>query len=170
MVISASRLHIIDPEDEPSSQSRPHSPPANGDIEGDDSDDDKASLTFEDYKRQNRFQLAPEGVSRLLNEVGAPGHGRPKSGLTSGYQTPRSTEKGARFGEMRDFVDEKQEIMGGFDGLGRILRGDVGYAMRCKAEEGYGLQNVSHSLRVQNVKLTHLAAFECSDRYSIHRS
>lgn len=143
MVISASKLHIIDPEDEPSSQSRAHSPTLNGDAEAGDSDEDeKASLTFEDYKRQNRFQLAPEGVSRLLNEAGASVQGRPKSGLTSGNQTPRSTEKGARFGEMRDFVDEKQEIMGGFDGLGRILRGDVGYAMRCKAEEGYGLQNV----------------------------
>lgn len=147
MVISASKLHTIDPEDEPSPQSRPHSPPINGDAEVDDSDeDDKASLTFEDYKRQNRFQLAPEGVSRLLNEAGASVQGRPKSGLASGYQTPRSTEKGARFGEMRDFVDEKQEIMGGFDGLGRILRGDVGYAMRCKAEEGYGLQNVSRGV------------------------
>lgn len=137
MVISASRLHIITPDDQ-TSQSRPASP----NNEPADDDDDKASLTFEDYKRQNRFQLAPEGVNRLLNEVGA-SHGRVKSGLTSGYHTPHSTEKGARFGEMRDFVDEKQEIMGGFDGLGRILRGDVGYAMRCKAEEGYGLESVS---------------------------
>jgi hypothetical protein len=28
--------------------------------------------------------------------------------------------------------------------LGRILRGDMGYAMRCKAEEGYGLADVGH--------------------------
>lgn len=55
---------------------------------------------------------------------------------------------------MRDFVDEKQEIMGGFDGLGRILRGDVGYAMRCKAEEGYGLQNVGLILFVEDKMLT----------------
>lgn len=144
MVISTSRLHMISPEDE-HAVSRPPSAHGNGhhDEQDEDDDDDKASLTFEDYKRQNRFQLAPEGVSRLLHEAGASVHGRVRSGLTSGYQTPRSTEKGARFGEIRDIVDERQEIMGGFDGLGRILRSDVGYAMRCRAEEGYGLRDVS---------------------------
>lgn len=137
MIISTSKLHIITPEDQ-HAQSRPASPDSDA---ARDDEDDKVSLTFEDYKRQNRFQLAPEGVNRLLSEAGA-NQGRVKSGLTSGYHTPHSTEKGARFGEMREFVDERQEIMGGFDGLGRILRGDVGYAMRCKAEEGYGLNSV----------------------------
>lgn len=169
MVISASKLHMIDPEDDPS-QSRPESPTENHHAEADDSDDDKASLTFEDYKRQNRFQLAPEGVSRLLTEAGAAVQGRVKSGLTSGYHTPRSTEKGARFGEMREFVDEKQEIMGGFDGLGRILRGDVGYAMRCKAEEGYGLSSVRPAVWFTVTWLIQVATPQCCHSNSLHRA
>ena len=143
MVISTStKLHVVSPDDHPA-RSRTSSTSSHGDTHKNDDEDDKASISFEDYKRQNRFQMAPEGVNRILAEAGASRGGRQKSGLSSGYQTPRSTEKGARFGEMREYVDEKEEIMGGFDGLGRILRGDMGYAMRCKAEEGYGLADVS---------------------------
>jgi len=144
MVISTStKLHVVSPDDHPA-RSRTSSTSSHGDTHKNDDEDDKASISFEDYKRQNRFQMAPEGVNRILAEAGASRGGRQKSGLSSGYQTPRSTEKGARFGEMREYVDEKEEIMGGFDGLGRILRGDMGYAMRCKAEEGYGLADVGH--------------------------
>jgi hypothetical protein len=139
MVISASKLHIVTPDD---TVPRSRSSSRTSITRKDDDEDDKASISFEDYKRQNRFQMAPEGVNRLLAEAGAT-IGRQRSGMSSGYQTPRSTEKGARFGEMREYVDEKEEIVGGFGGLGRILRGDMGYAMRCKAEEGYGLGDVS---------------------------
>ena len=143
MAISTStKIHTVSPDEAPS-RSRASSTSSRSDTHKDD-DDDKASISFEDYKRQNRFQMAPEGVNRILAEAGASRGGRQKSGLSSGYQTPRSTEKGARFGEMREYVDEKEEIMGGFDGLGRILRGDMGYAMRCKADEGYGLGDVRH--------------------------
>lgn len=137
---TSAKTQLVCPDEGPS-RSRASSTSSHGDTHKND-EDDKASISFEDYKRQNRFQMAPEGVNRILAEAGASRGGRRKSGMSSGYQTPRSTEKGARFGEMREYVDEKEEIMGGFDGLGRILRGDMGYAMRCKAEEGYGLADV----------------------------
>ena len=142
IICTSSKQRLVSPDDLPS-RSRPSSIISRGDTHKNDDDDDKESISFEDYKRQNRFQMAPEGVNRILAEAGAHLDNRQKSGLASGYQTPRSTEKGARFGEMREYVDEKETIMGGYDGLGRILRGDMGYAMRCKAAEGYGLSDVS---------------------------
>jgi hypothetical protein len=141
VICTSSKQRLVSPDDVPI-RSRASSIVSRGDTHKTDDDDDKESISFEDYKRQNRFQMAPEGVNRILAEAGAHLGGRQKSGLTSGYQTPRSTEKGARFGEMREYVDEKEVIMGGYEGLGRILRGDMGYAMRCKAAEGYGLSDV----------------------------
>jgi hypothetical protein len=144
MAIFTSKLHKASP-DEITQRSRAGSVSSDDDDPLDEkagADDDKISLQFEDYKRQNRFQLAPEGVNRLLAEAGA-STSRRRTGLLSGDQTPRSMEKGARFGMMREYVSEKEEILGGYEGVGRSLRGDIGYTMRCRAEEGYGLSDVS---------------------------
>lgn len=146
MAFATSRLNLVSPDDLTARSRRGSSSSSDSDEEDANKpkqEDDKVSLQFENYKRQNRFQIPPAGVARLLAEAGASTSDRRRSGIMSGEQTPRSTEKGARFGTMREYVSQNEEILGGYDGIGRSLRGDIGYTMRCRAEEGYGLANVS---------------------------
>lgn len=120
-----------------------------GDTEADDDADldDAASITFEDYKRQNRFQLPPEGVSRLLAEAGmdfyartGPGSG---GGSRTGTATGANTPGSSRLKDRARVVNEHEELVGGWEGLRTVVRGDIGFTMRSRAEEGYGLLNVS---------------------------
>lgn len=142
MAFATSTLNHVSPDDMTARSRRASSSTSDSD-EAPKPEDDKVSLQFENYKRQNRFQIPPAGVARLLAEAGASASNRRRSGVMSGEQTPRSTERGARFGTMREYVSQNEEILGGYDGIGRSLRGDIGYTMRCRAEEGYGLANVS---------------------------
>jgi hypothetical protein len=164
MAFATSKLNLVSPDDMTARSRRGSS--SSSDSEGSDGDgnkpkkdDDKVSVQFNDYKRQNRFQIAPEGVIRLLAEAGASTRNRRRSGVMSGEQTPRSTERGARFGTMREYVSQNEEILGGYDGIGRSLRGDIGYTMRCRAEEGYGLSNVGQMISATTARAD---AFSCT--------
>ena len=102
-------------------------------------------------KRFNRFQLAPERVSRLLAEHAEHSISRSSSpGRSSLLRsvkdvTPREPVEDDMVNADRA-VDEHEDIVGGWEGVRRILKADIAYTMRRRAEEGYGLTDVCLSL------------------------
>ncbi|RXK40773.1 hypothetical protein M231_02025 [Tremella mesenterica] len=109
--------------------------------------DSEESADFEDYKRSNRFQLAPEGVARLLAEAAdrsasrASSPGRSSLLRSTQPASPRElTFGGGSVGG--EVVGRHEEILGGYDGLRKVLKGDVMWTMRRRAAQGYGLQDL----------------------------
>jgi hypothetical protein len=148
--------HFITPDAIPPSSPCSH-PSAHSDIGGDsdanDDQDDNASITFEDYKRQNRFQLPPEGVTRLLAEAGmdfynrANGGSRSGGGTVTGTATPGSSRHGkGQINLQARVVDAHETLIGGWEGVRKVIRGDIGCTMRMRGEEGYALENVGATL------------------------
>lgn len=111
-----------------------------------------------DERRKNRFQLGPDRVTALLAEE----HLRARSRSAS----PNYLRASRR--DLRSLLDEPDEDPEEFDygdevvdseGFRHVLRHDVAYVMRRRAEESYGLNSVGHRL-VTEVWLTRLAAAE----------
>lgn len=140
LAVSSSSLTVIDPE-VPSrtraasrgisrSASRVPSPTRAG----------RRSVVAHDDWRTNRFQLAPERISALLAEEA---ERQSRSGYTS--PMPGSRRSMPILPDDDDMSDDFQygEEASNADGFRRILRHDAAYIMRRRAEQGYGLDNVS---------------------------
>jgi len=119
------------------------------DFHDDDKDEDGAdhasnSSDGESSIRANCFQLPPVRVSDLLAEASAT-RSRSISPSSSGPRPVRKREERvlSRVKEEKGWKEDGADI--GHDGLGKVLRGDVGYVMRKRAEEGYGLNDVGLS-------------------------
>lgn len=137
------RLHELDPEQDVRTtratpmesvdvsrvasrpESRPDSPPRTS-----------------DERRKNRFQLAPERVSALLVAEHENARSRSASpGLIRGNGSRRDLRS------LMDAPDEMNDFEYGddvenADGMRHVLRHDIAFVMRRRAEEGYSLDNL----------------------------
>ena len=93
--------------------------------------------------RTNRFQLPPTRLSDLVNES------RASRSRSLSRTAPGSQHKDGKphisgpVGEDGEWREDGMDF--GPDGLRKVLRDDVLYIMRRRAEEGYGVVNVSFS-------------------------
>lgn len=144
--MSSTEINILDPEDPPRarSDSRPSSPqPTSRTHSRQHSRAPSPSRrNSADERRKNRFQLGPDRVSALLAEE----HERARSRSAS----PNYLRASRR--DLRSLLDEPDEDPEEFDygdevtdaeGFKHVLRHDVAFVMRRRAEESYGLTNVS---------------------------
>lgn len=136
MAISSSSLTTIDPElplreDDDSRASSPFDSPR------------RAGRLSTDETRKNRFQLAPERVSALLHAEKEVRSRSASPGLIRGHsRRSLPTLADAREDSESDDFDWGEEATSA-DGFRRIFKNDIAYVMRRRAEEGYGLNNVS---------------------------
>ncbi|WVO16751.1 hypothetical protein L204_104435 [Cryptococcus depauperatus] len=109
--------------------------------------------------RRNKFQLPPERITAILSQ-----HSRSRSSspAPSKFSRPVITD-GANTKELagdamtksfmsgdrdwyehdnEDLINERGEILGGYEGWRKVLGGDVSVVMRRRAMEGYGLGNL----------------------------
>jgi len=127
-VIAASALSILDPDTEETGSENQA---------GDD--DDQSDEEEEDFIRSNRFQLHPARVNDILAEASRSRTGSPGSSIYAGKNTGKVRREIAV--RMMEDLTDTHDL--GWNGWKRILKADVGCVMRRRAEEGYGLSNVS---------------------------
>nr|XP_031857269.1 uncharacterized protein CI109_007324 [Kwoniella shandongensis]KAA5524341.1 hypothetical protein CI109_007324 [Kwoniella shandongensis] len=102
---------------------------------------------FDASHRANRFQLAPERVAKLIAERSRSASPAPGAKATSANAMMRSFMGGERKwyeegANAERLVDEREELIGGWEGWRRVLGSDVGVVMRRRAMEGYGLSDL----------------------------
>jgi hypothetical protein len=127
-VIAASALSILDPDSQDT-----------GNDDRDADEEDASDEEEEDFIRSNRFQLHPARVNDILAEASRSRTGSPGSSIYAG----KNTGKVRREISVRMTEDLRDTHDLGWDGWKRVLKADVGCVMRRRAEEGYGLSNVS---------------------------
>ena len=105
--------------------------------------DDSSISSDSESTRMNRFQLSPAQASVLLAEA-IPNRSRSISPTGSQVRAiaveRREVRVMDRVKEDEGWTEDGVELS--LEELGKVLRGDVGYVMRKRAEEGYGLENV----------------------------
>jgi hypothetical protein len=128
VAVAGSGLSILDPD----------SAEAHSEMED---PEDEASDNEDDFVRSNRFQLNPARVNDILAEASRSRTGSP-NGSVFGSKPGTLRKPGREISvRMSDDVREGGDL--GWDGWRRALRADMGCVMRRRAEEGYGLENVS---------------------------
>ena len=137
VALASSSLSVLDPDAEvPNSQQNDFYKDV-ADIDEDDDDDDDA-----DIPRSNRFQLHPARVTDILAEASRSRNASPSNSVLRGLK-PGKPHKAGRQVSVRIPGDPRDDGELGWEGWRRVLSLDVGCVMRRRAEEGYGLSNVS---------------------------
>ncbi|WVR03585.1 hypothetical protein IAU60_000577 [Kwoniella sp. DSM 27419] len=130
-------LHLLDPDVRPPADSVQQSPPQADSTAQDDAED------HDHMYRANRFQLAPERVTQLINERSR--SASPNPAANGSGPTPFGSISGLREwyeSKERKLVNDDDELVGGWEGWRRVIGNDVGVVMRRRAMEGYGLDDL----------------------------
>ncbi|ODN88074.1 hypothetical protein L198_06832 [Cryptococcus wingfieldii CBS 7118] len=143
IAITSSALILINP-DSPSTSPTTQSFPVAEKKDKDEKD--------EPIYRRNKFQLAPERITAILAERSSSRSASPSfTGKASYSQDPLSRSIVSEFerDKERDYyeadgevINERDEIVGGYEGWRKVLSGDVSVVMRRRAGEGYGLDDL----------------------------
>jgi len=159
LAVTTSQLHILDPD-----QARPKKEsPAQQESNAQSHRHSRAASprpTSADETRKNRFQLAPERVTELLVAERENVRSRSASpGLIRGHGSRRNIP--SLLDEPEESIDfDYGEEIRNIDGFRFVQRNDIAFVMRRRAEEGYGLKDVSRLERKLQL-LTLTAAPQC---------
>lgn len=127
VAVAGSGLNILDPDSAESNL-------------GVEDPEEEASDNEDDFVR-SRFQLNPSRVNDILAEASRSRTGSPNGSVFG--SRPGTLRKPGREISVRMSDDAREGGELGWDGWRRALGADMGCVMRRRAEEGYGLENVS---------------------------